>query len=138
VWSRTSRILPSWPYTTREFVLSPDFTNQTNVVERYVRPFTIPTFTKYLKLTADEMEKGLVSYRKAALAAPPEKRRSAYREVLLAEQLERMLRSNDAVLEFETMPFPIGEDCRQAEPGRVARSDGSVGESGIGADARLP
>ena len=104
-YRRTSRVLPSWPYTTREFLLWPDFTNQTNSVERYVRPFTIPVFIKYLKLTADEMEKGLVSYRKAALAAPPEKRHGAYREVLLAEQLERMLRSNDAVLEFETMRF---------------------------------
>ncbi len=109
VWSRSSRVLPAWPYTTREFVLWPDFTNQTNVVERYVRPFTIPVFTKYLKLTADEMEKGLISYRKAALAAPPEKRRGAYREVLLAEQLERMLRSNDAVLEFETMRFQLAK-----------------------------
>ncbi len=36
VWSRSSRVLPSWPYTTREFVLWPDFTNQTNAAERYV------------------------------------------------------------------------------------------------------
>ncbi len=55
------------------------------------------------------MEKGLVGYRKAALAAPPEKRRGAYREVLLAEQLERMLRSNDAVLEFETLRFQLAK-----------------------------
>jgi hypothetical protein len=115
VWSRTANILPYWPYTSRNAILAPDFTNETNASERYVRPFTVPVFTKYLKLAADEMEKGLMSYRRAALAAPLAKLRSAYREVLLAEQLERMMRSDDAVLEFEDMRFQLAKTSTKGD-----------------------
>lgn len=84
-------------------MLQPDFTNKRNAAEGYAGPLTLPVFTKYLKLAADEMELGLKSYRQAALNAPAPKRLTAFREVLLAEQLQRMMRSADAVLEFETM-----------------------------------
>jgi hypothetical protein len=49
------------------------------------------------------METGLRSYRQAALNAPAAKRKSAFREVLLAEQLQRMMRSDQAILEFEDL-----------------------------------
>jgi hypothetical protein len=92
--------------------LVPDFTNQTNMAEHLARPFTVPVFDKYLLLAADKMESGLESYRRAALMAPPSKRRNAFREVLLAEQIERMMRSAEALVEFEDLRFRLasGED----------------------------
>ena len=53
------------------------------------------------------MEEGLRSYRSAALNAPPAKRVGALREVLLAEQLQRMMRSDRAVIEFEDLRFKL-------------------------------
>lgn len=116
-WSRNADIVSYWPYTPRYFLLRPDFTNQMNAAERYAKPFTLPTFTKYLNLAADEMEQGLVSYRRAALSAPAAKSKSAYKEVLLAEQLERMMRSDVAVLQFEDMRYHLakaGSESRAA------------------------
>src|SRR5262249_49714923 len=57
---------------------------------------------------ADEMERGLRHYRRAALSAGPERAPRAFREVLLAEQMQRMLRSAHAILEFEDLRFRIG------------------------------
>jgi hypothetical protein len=111
VWSRNSYLNPYWPYVRHGFfdgyVLYPDFTNHVNVADRYVKPFTLPVFTKYLLEAADEMEGGLRLYRQAALEAPVSKRNHAYHEVLLAEQIERMMRSNDAVSEFENLRFHL-------------------------------
>jgi hypothetical protein len=53
------------------------------------------------------MEHGLQSYRSAALAAFSDKRYGAYREVLIAEQLQRMMRSDAAILEFEDLRFRL-------------------------------
>ena len=137
VWSRTSRLLPSWPYTTREFLLWPDFTNQTNSVERYVRPFTIPVFTKYLKLTADEMEKGLVSYRKAALAAPPGKAPWRVPRSFTGGAAGAHAAQQRRCSGIRDYAFPIDESGRQTEPDGVAQQDGGPGESGTGADTRF-
>jgi hypothetical protein len=118
IWQRHSQIWPYWPYTPRRLILAPDFTNQVNVAERYARPFSLSVFNKYLTLAAEEMERGLRSYREAALKAPQAKRVAAMREVLLAEQLQRMMRSDRAVLEFEDMRFrlsKIGTDAERAE-----------------------
>jgi hypothetical protein len=57
-----------------------------------------------------------MSYRTAALNAPPSKRVNAFKEGLLAEQLERMLRSNEAVLEFEDSRFHLMKT--EDQPGR--------------------
>ena len=46
--------------------------------------FSIPVFQKHLLLAADRMERGLQSYRQAALRAPAAKQKPACREVLLA------------------------------------------------------
>jgi hypothetical protein len=111
IWSRNSYLNPYWPYVRHGYfdgyVLYPDFTNHVNVADEYVKPFTLPVFTKYLLEAAAEMEAGLQLYRQAALEAPTSKEDQAYREVLLAEQIERMLRSNDAVLEFENLRFNL-------------------------------
>src|SRR5579883_413185 len=113
IWSENSFINPYWPYVFRGFidgyVLYPDFTNQINVAEEYAKPLSLPVFHKYLLLAADEMERGLENYRKAALAAPTSKRHHAFRMVLLAEQIERMLRSNAAMLEFENLRFHLAK-----------------------------
>jgi hypothetical protein len=100
-------INPYWPYVPTRFILFPDFTNRVNEAEAYAKPFTLPVFTRYLLAAADEMERGLESYRAAALAAPAVKRLHAFREVLLAEQIERMMRSEVAVLQFEDMRFHL-------------------------------
>jgi hypothetical protein len=113
IWSRNSYLNPYWPYVRHGYfdgyVLYPDFSNQINVAEQYVKPYTLPVFTKYLLKAADKMGEGLQAYREAALRAPASKRLHAFREVLLAEQIERMLRSNDAVLEFENLRFHLAK-----------------------------
>jgi len=92
-----------WPYAPERVIFVPDFSNRTNTAARYASPFTLPVFNKYLLLAADEMETGLRSYRQAALNASADKRKGAFREVLLAEQLQRMMRSDQAILEFEDL-----------------------------------
>jgi len=109
IWQRNSQLWPYWPYTPRRLILVPDFTNESNAAERYARPFSLPVFNKYLTLAADQMEQGLRSYRRAAVKAPASKRTRAMREVLLAEQLQRMMRSDRAVLEFEDMRFRLAK-----------------------------
>ena len=94
-------------------VFYPDFTNRTNKAELYARSATgvqagketkvLPVFLKYLRQAADRMEEGLNLYRAAALASPQSKRRQAVREVVIAEQLHRMMRSDGAILEFEDL-----------------------------------
>ena len=112
-----SEITPYWPYVPRRLILNPDFTHKVNAAERYARPFTLRTFMKYLLLSADEMELGLESYRKAAMQAPESGKLRAFREVLLAEQLQRMMRSEQALLEFEDLRFRVAsvEDAKQGE-----------------------
>ena len=59
------------------------------------------------------------SYRLAALNAPAAKKRNAFREVLLAEQIERMLRSNEALLEFEDLRFHLAKTDDASERRRM-------------------
>ena len=49
------------------------------------------------------MEEGLILYREAALICPESKRQQAVREVVVAEQLHRMMQSDCAILEFEDL-----------------------------------
>jgi hypothetical protein len=105
LWSRQADLNPYWPYVPRRLILWPDFTNRVNAAERYPRFFSLPVFQKYLALSADRMERGLEAYRRAALRAPAGKQYRAFREVLLAEQLQRMMRSEHALLEFEDLRF---------------------------------
>ncbi len=100
-------VSPYWPFAPARVILLPDFTNRTNVAERYANPFSLQVFNKYLLLAAGEMEKGLEDYRRAALQSPAQKRKSAFCEVLLAEQLERMMRSDQAILEFEDLRLKL-------------------------------
>ncbi|MCZ2073870.1 MAG: hypothetical protein HUU41_17405 [Bryobacteraceae bacterium] len=106
-WMEATNTNPYWPYVVRSFLFYPDFTNRTNKAEEYARPFSLKVFKKYLLAAADEMERGLESYRRAALNAPPSKRANAFREVLLAEQIERTMRSSEAILEFEDLRFRL-------------------------------
>lgn len=118
-WMEAADLNPYWPYAVREYFLYPDFSDKTNVAEQYAKPFTLSVFEKYLGLAADEMASGLQSYRRAALNAPASKRPNAYREVLLAEQIERMFRSNDAVLEFEDLRFHLATAKDLADRARM-------------------
>jgi hypothetical protein len=104
---------PYWPFTLSRMVFYPDFTNQTNKAERYARSATgvqvgpeiqvLPVFLKYLRQASEEMEAGLKLYRAAALGSPESKRQQAVREVVVAEQLLRMMQSDHAILEFEDL-----------------------------------
>lgn len=49
------------------------------------------------------MEKGLELYRAAAEKAPAGRRMDAFREVVVAEQLQRMMQSDHAILRFEEL-----------------------------------
>jgi hypothetical protein len=94
-------------------VFYPDFSNRVNKAEQYAHSATgieagkevslLPIFLKYLQKSADEMEQGLRLYRAAALASPKSKRQKAVREVVIAEQLQRMMESDHAILEFEDL-----------------------------------
>ena len=104
---------PFWPFTVSRMVFFPDFTNKTNRAENYARSATgivvppetklLPLFLKYLKLAIDEMENGLNYYREAAMKSPESKRKPAIKEVVVAEQLQRMMQSDHAILEFEDL-----------------------------------
>jgi len=125
-WSRDSSLNPYWPYvfcgygSSRDgWVLYPDFTNHENLAEHYAKPMSLGVFNKYLQKTADEMAKGLESYRMAALKTPASKRRQALREVLLAEQLERMPRSTKAMVEFEDLRFHLAKTDAPEEQKRI-------------------
>lgn len=114
-WEEESGLNPAWPYTNSEFILFPDFTNQVNVARRHAQPLALPTFNKYLLKAADEIEKGLESYRRAALQSPEAKRNGALREALLAGQIERMMRSAQALLEFEDLRFRLAHTDMRAD-----------------------
>jgi hypothetical protein len=118
LWTLTSRLNPYWPFTWHVMFLWPDFTNKTNAAEQYARTFTLPVFNKYLLLAADEFEEGLRSYREAALQAPQPLAQRAAREVLLVEQMQRTLRSGQAVLEFEDLRFRL---ARSKDPSASSR-----------------
>ena len=104
---------PYWPFTVSRMVFYPDFTNKTNLAELYARSATgieagnevklLPVFLRYMNQAADKMEEGLKLYRKAALMSPASKRQQAVREVIVAEQLHRMMLSDCAVLGFEDL-----------------------------------
>jgi hypothetical protein len=102
-----------WPYCHHGMVLLPDFKNRSNRAENYARlrsgienapssQAILPVFRKYLRLAAAELETGLTYYRRAALAAPSEKSSAAMKEVLIVEQMRRMLLSLDTILDFES------------------------------------
>ena len=70
----------------------------------------LPVFLKYLRQAADQMEEGLKHYRSAALASPESKRTRAVREVVVAEQLQRMMQSDHAILEFEDLRLRLATE----------------------------
>ena len=115
LWSNQSQLNPYWPHVPSRLIFWPDFSDRYNAAQGYIGFFTIPVFQKYLKLSADRMELGLQSYRQAALHAPPRKQKLAFREVLLAEQLQRMMRSEYAIIEFEGMRLALAKTSVAAE-----------------------
>jgi len=130
-----TKLNPYWPYTHTRMVFYPDFTNRSNRAESYARAWSgiggiesraalrkrpvLPVFLKYLNLAADELETGLADYRQAAWAAPPSKRSRALKEVLLVEQMQRMLRSLHAVLEFEDLRFRLAKTTDRQTAGKM-------------------
>jgi hypothetical protein len=144
-WKETklgSKLNPYWPYTHARMVFSPDFTNRVDRAEQYARTWSgigalrdagapdsdgepvLPVFIKYLALAADELEAGLKPYRAAARRSPPDKRRAAFREVLVAEQMQLMLRSLRAILEFEDLRLRLAKaEDRGLAGGILARME---------------
>ncbi|MBQ2632515.1 MAG: hypothetical protein IJG13_22780 [Kiritimatiellae bacterium] len=130
---------PYWPFTYARMVFVPDFENKVNRAENYARfvsgvetdrdrPF-LPVFLKYLRLAADKFEAGMKLYRAAALASPTAKRRTALREVVVAEQLQRMLESDRAILEFEALRLKLAaEKDAQAAKALLGRMEAILRE----------
>jgi hypothetical protein len=108
---------PYWPFTTSRMVFYPDFTNKINKAELYARRATgiqvgeeikvLPIFLKYLQQASDQMEEGLKLYRDAATNSSESKRQQAVREVVVAEQLQRMMQSDYAILKFEDLRLKL-------------------------------
>ena len=125
------RLDPYWPYAHPVVVFTPDFTNRSNRAESYARirsgvgaidqpgelegTAVLPIFNDYLRQAADEFEAGLKLYRRAALEAPETKRRGALKEVLIVEQMQRMLRSTRAILEFEDLRLRLAQTREKIE-----------------------
>ena len=131
-WSdwQASYIYPEWPYSPTFLTFVPDFTNQTNRAEQYALSSSglsgiesqnisgdeaLKIFRKYVLKTADQLEEGLTHYRAAALSAPEDRRRQAFREVLLVEHMQWMLRSCDAILAFEDDRFHFEKSSSRSE-----------------------
>lgn len=129
------RVDPYWPYAHPVAVFTPDFTNQVNRAEVFARSRSgiagveqpgrpedepvLPIFNKYLLLAADGFEAGLKPYRQAALNAPESKRARAMKEVLIVEQMQRMLRCEQAILEFEDLRFRLVKTDATDEAGAI-------------------
>ncbi|MGA3189191.1 MAG: hypothetical protein ABSF22_18965 [Bryobacteraceae bacterium] len=120
-WTQTSRLNPYWPFTWNFLFLWPDFTNQVNQAEFYTGSFGMDTYQKYLRLAAGELEVGLQNYRRAALGAPKARQNAAFKEVMIAEQMRRMLESASALLEFEDLRFKLGKASRERQLGMLDR-----------------
>jgi len=120
---------PYWPFTVSRLVFCPDFSNQSNRAESYARAVSgietageqrvLPVFLKYLRLASERMEEGLTHYRAAALGSPAPKRESALREVVVAEQIRRMLLSNHAILEFEDLRLQLIAEKDKQKAGAI-------------------
>jgi hypothetical protein len=107
---------PYWPFTVSRLIFFPDFTNIQNNAENYARSssgienskkLVLPSFLKYLGKAIDLMNEGLKLYRLSALNSPKNKREKAIREVIIAEQLLRMMESEHAILEFESLRLTL-------------------------------
>lgn len=122
-WEDQSKVLhvnPHWPFTVSRMVFYPDFTNKNNKAELYARSATgveikndtvvLPVFLKYLQQAADQMEEGLKLYRKAAVASSTFKRAQAVKEVIVAEQMQRMMQSDHAILQFEDLRLQLAKE----------------------------
>lgn len=120
---------PYWPFTVSRLVFLPDFSNSTNAAEGYARGVSgieapgeqkvLPVFLKYLRLSTDKLAEGLALYRAAGLQSPEGKRAGALREVIVAEQIERMLLSNQAILGFEDMRLQLMAETDAAKAGAL-------------------
>ena len=76
-------------------------------------------FLKYLKQASDKMEDGLNLYRSAAYNTPETKRTQALREVVVAEQLQRMMQSDYAILEFEDLRLQLAGEQNSQKVGEI-------------------
>ena len=120
-----AEINPYWPFTVTRLVFIPDFSNNSNRAEGYARGVSgieapgeiqvLPVFLKYLGLANEKMAEGLDLYRAAAMSSPERKRDGAFREVIVAEQIHRLLQSDQNILSFEDLRLKM-----------VAEKDGAV------------
>jgi hypothetical protein len=128
--AKKMNVNPYWPFTVSRMVFYPDFTNKTNKAESYARSATglrevsektkvLAVFLKYLKQASDKMEDGLKLYRTAASNSPESKRIQALREVVVAEQMQRMMQSDYAILEFEDLRLKLVKEQNSQKTGVI-------------------
>ncbi len=60
------------------------------------------------------MEAGLKHYRSAAVNSTADKRKQAVREVIVAEQMQRMMQSDFSILEFEDLRLHLSKENDRA------------------------
>ncbi len=65
------------------------------------------------------MEDGLKLYRTAACNSPDSKRTQALREVVVAEQMQRMMQSDYAILEFEDLRLQLVKEQNSEKTGVI-------------------
>jgi hypothetical protein len=152
-WSnwQSSYIYPEWPYSPTFLTFLPDFRNQTNRAEQYALSHSglagienqkvtgeeaLKIFRKYLLRAADQFEEGLKLYRRAAMSAPDERRVDAFREVLLVEQMQNMLRSCEAILAFEDHRFRFEKGDSNFERQRLLDEMRTIAEQELARTAR--
>jgi hypothetical protein len=124
-----AEVNPYWPFTVTRLVFLPDFSNGSNAAESYARGVSgidvpadtkvLPVFLKYLRKTTDKLGEGLDLYRAAALHSPEAKRAGALREVIVAEQMHRMLLSSQAILGFEDKRLQLMAEPDPAKAGAL-------------------
>ncbi len=128
--TKKSSFNPYWPFTISRMVFYPDFSNKTNKAEHYARRATglgdvsketevLPVFLKHLKQASDKMEDGLRLYRTAASNSPVSKRTQALREVVVAEQMQRMMQSDTAILTFEDLRLKLVKEHDSRKTGVI-------------------
>ena len=132
---RGAGIDPLWPFAPTYLGFIPDFTNEINMAEAYARRRTgvarmvepeqldtlsvLPIYQKRMLEMAEELKAGLEPYREAARQAPEAKKQTAYREVMLVEQMLRTVQSARAVLAFENLRFHLAKTTDDEERKRM-------------------
>jgi hypothetical protein len=114
-WSGAEYIDPTWPHLVSWMWIKPDFSGKTNSAAQLARNFSLPVYRKYMQQTLEKLQRGLTSYRKAALAAPSSRKAAALKEVGVAEMMALIVASSIRHVDFETARFNLASAKNRKE-----------------------